>query len=219
MSGLTTYTAQGVLGHITGKTAIFAMRTAYVALFSAAGADDGTGFTEISGGAYSRVATAAADWSAPSSAAPSLIQNANPIVFPVSTANWGTVLAFGLYDAATAGNLLAWDYFGAFAWFPCSVSAASPGVITSPRHNYLNGDTVMFSTEYGGTPPTFSQGSFSGPLIVANSLTDTFTVTNGGLAVNTVTSGDGNVRKVATQAIIANVQATFPANSLSITLA
>jgi hypothetical protein len=219
MSGLTTYTSQGVLGHITGKTAIFALRTAYVALFSAAGADDGTGFTEIAGGAYARVPTAPADWSAPSSAAPSVISNANPIIFPTSTAAWGNVTAFGVYDAATAGNLLAWDFFGAFTWLPCSIVAASPGVFTSPRHAFLNGDTVMYSTEYGGTPPTFSQGNLTGPLIVANSLTDTFTVTNGGVVVNTATSGDGNVRKVATQAIISNVQATFPANALNITLA
>jgi len=219
MTGLTTYTAQGVLNHVTGKTSIFAMRTAYVALFVAAGADDGSGFTEVAGGAYARVATAPTDWSAPSAAAPSVISNAQPIVFPTSTANWGTVMAFGLYDASAAGNLLAWDFFGAFSWVPCSVSAASPAVITSPRHTYLNGDTVMYSTEYGGLPPTFGASNFSGPLIVANSLTDTFTVTNGGLVVNTATSGDGMVRKVATQAIIANVQATFPANALSITLA
>jgi hypothetical protein len=219
MTGLTTYTSQGVLNHLVGKTSIFAMRTAYVALFTVAGADDGTGFTEVAGGAYARVATAPGDWAVPTAAAPSVVTNTNPIVFATSTANWGTVNAFGIYDAASSGNLLAWDYFGAFAWLPCSVSAASPGVITTPRHAYLNGDTVMYSTEYGGTPPTFGQGTFTGPLIVANSLTDTFTVTNGGTVVNTVTSGDGMVRKVATQGIIANVQATFPANALSITLA
>jgi len=219
MSGLTTYTAGGVLGHITGKTAIFPLRAAYIALFSAAGADDGTGFTELSGGGYARVATAPADWSTPSSAAPSVITNNNPIVFPNSTAVWGTIIAFGLYDAATAGNLLAWDYFGNFPWLPATASAASPGVITAPRHSYLNGDTVMWSNEYGGTPPTFLAGSFTGPLLVANSLTDTFTTTNGGIVVNTATSGDGMVRKVASQQIIANVQATFPANALNISLA
>jgi hypothetical protein len=219
MTGLTSYASNGVLNHITGKLAIFAMRQTFVALFSAAGADDGNGFTELSGGAYARVATAPADWAAPTGISPSLIANANPIVFPTSTAAWGTVLAFGIYDALTAGNLLAWDYFGAFPWNPCSVVAASPAVITSPRHTYLNGDTVMYSIEYGGSLPTFGQGSFTGPLIVANALTDTFTVTNGGVTVNTNTSGDGLVRKVASQAIISNVQATFPVSALSITLA
>ena len=109
MSGLTNYTANGVLGHVTGKAAIFPLRTAYVALFSAAGADDGTGFTELAGAAYARVATAPTDWSTPTGS-PALITNVNPIVFPTSTGIWGTIAAFGLYDAASAGNLLAWDY-------------------------------------------------------------------------------------------------------------
>jgi hypothetical protein len=218
MSGLTNYTAQGVLAHITGKTAIFAMRTAYVALFSAAGLDDGTGFTELAGGAYARVATAGTDWSTPAGI-PSLISNVNPIVFPISTAGWGTINSFGIYDALTAGNLLAWDYFGNYPWMPSSIIAAAPAVITQPRHGYLNGDTVYYSTEYGGTPPTYLQGSFTGPLVVAQSLTDTFQVTNAGVVVNTATSGDGSFRKAASQQIIANVQATFPANSLNITLA
>lgn len=219
MTGLTTYFSQGVLGHLVGKTPIFAMKQAFVALFSAVGDDSGNGFTEFSGGGYARVATAAADWGNPSAAAPSVITNVNPIVFPNSTAPWGTILGFGIYDALAAGNLEAWDYFGAYPWLPCSIVAASPAVITSPRHAYLNGDTVVYSTEYGGTPPTYSQGSLTGPLIVGNSLTDTFTVTNAGNVVNTLTSGDGAVRKVAAQPIIANVQTTFPAGSLSITQA
>lgn len=218
MSGLTTYTASAVLTHLAGKTPIFAMKTAYVALFSAAGLDDGTGFTELAGGAYARVATAAADWSTPAGV-PSLISNVNPIVFPTSTAAWGTINSFGIYDALTAGNLLAWDYFGNYPWMPSSIIAAAPAVITQPRHGYLNGDTVYYSVEYGGTPPTFLQGSFTGPMVVAQSLTDTFQVTNAGVVVNTGTSGDGMFRKAAAQAIIANVQATFPANSLNISLA
>jgi hypothetical protein len=219
MTGLTSYMASGVLQHMTGKAAIFAMRPAYVALFTATGLDDGTGFTEVSGGAYARVATAGGDWATPTGVSPSLCQNANPIVFPTSTAGWGTIIGFGIYDALTAGNLMAWDFFGGFSWLPCSISAASPGVITSPRHGMLNGDTVMYSTEYGGTPPTYSAGSLTGPLVVSNSLTDTFTVTNAGNVVNTATSGDGMIRKVASQSIIANVQATFPANALTIALA
>lgn len=219
MTGLTTYTSQAVLGHIVGQTPIFAMKAAYIALFSAGGADDGTGFTELSGGGYARVPTGGSTWTTPTPAAPSVIQNATPIVFPTSTAIWGAITAFGLYDALTAGNLLAWDFFGAYVWNPCTVVASSPAVITSPRHGYLNGDTVYFSTEYGGNPPTYLQGSLSGPLIVANSLPDTFTVTNGGVVVNTATSGDGDIRKASSQQIIANVQATFPANSFTITLA
>jgi hypothetical protein len=46
-------------------------------------------------------------------------------------AGWGTVTSFGLYDAVTAGNLLAWDYLGNFKWIPFSCTLASPGVFTT----------------------------------------------------------------------------------------
>lgn len=219
MTGMTTYFAQGVANHMTGRQAIFPMKQAYVALFSATGADDGTGFTEFAGGGYARAATAAADWGAPSAASPCVIANANPVIFPVSTAAWGTIAGFGIFDDPGAGNLLAWDYFGLYPWQPVTIVAAQPAVLTTPRHGFLNGDTVEYSTEYGGTPPTTSQGALTGPLVVAQALTDTFQVTSGGVVVNTSTSGDGAVRKAAAQPIIANVQVTFGAGQLTINFA
>jgi hypothetical protein len=219
MTGFTDRVAQGILNHVVGKTTIFTLPTAYVALFTAVGTDAGTGFTEPSTGAYARVSTAAGDWNSASGSAPSLITNANAITFPTATANWGNIIAFGLYDAASAGNLLAWDYFGSFNWLPATVSAASPAVLTVKAHGYTGGDLVEWSVEYGGTTPTFSQSNFTGPLTVASPTTDTFTVTNGATAVNTSTTGGGMVRKMTSQAINSGVQASFPASSLSITSA
>ncbi|HWO72743.1 MAG TPA: hypothetical protein VNN21_04225, partial [Dehalococcoidia bacterium] len=34
--------------------------------------------------------------------------NGAAITFPQATANWGTVVAFGIFDASTGGNLIAW---------------------------------------------------------------------------------------------------------------
>jgi hypothetical protein len=219
MTGFTDRVAQGILNHIVGKTTIFTLPTAYVALFTAVGTDAGTGFTEPSTGAYARVSTAAADWNSASGSGPSLITNANPINFPTATANWGSILAFGLYDAATTGNLLAWDYFGSFTWMPATVSAASPGVLTAHAHGFSAADLIQWTVEYGGTTPTFSQSNFTGPLTVVSPSTDTFTVTNGATAVNTSGTGNGMIRKLTPQAINSGVQASFPASSLSITAA
>ena len=219
MTGFTDRTAQAVLAHVVGKTAIFTLPTVYVALFTAVGTDAGTGFTEPSGGAYARVATAAADWNAASGSAPSQISNANPINFPSATANWGNIIGFGLYDASSAGNLLAWDFFGSFAWQPATVSAASPGVITAHAHGFGAADLVEWTSEYGGTLPTFSQSNFTGPLTVVSPTTDTFTVTNGATAVNTSGTGNGMVRKMVSQPINTGTAASFPAASLSITAA
>jgi hypothetical protein len=219
MTGFTDRTAQAFLNHLVGKTAVFTLPTVYVGLFIAIGTDAGSGFTEPSGGAYARVATAAADWNSATGSAPSSISNANPINFPTATANWGSVIAFGLYDASSGGNLLAWDFFGAFNWLPATVSAASPAVITSKAHGFTAGDLVEWTVEYGGTNPTFSQSNFTGPLTVVSPTADTFTVTNGATTVNCSATGSGSVRKMTSQAINSGVQASFPASSLSITAA
>lgn len=86
-----------------GKTA-WTMPTAYVGLFTAAPSDSGGG-TEVTGGSYARKSTAGADWNAASGGSTS---NANAITFVTATASWGTVTHFGIFDAATAGNLLRW---------------------------------------------------------------------------------------------------------------
>ena len=219
MTGFTDRVAQAILNHVVGKTTIFTLPTAYVALFTATGTDAGSGFSEPSGGAYARVATAAGDWNSATGSGPSLITNANPVNFPTATANWGNIIAFGIYDASTAGNLLLWDYFGAFNWLPATVSAASPAVLTAKAHGFTAGDLVEWSNEYGGTLPTFSQSNFTGPLTVVSPATDTFTVTNGGTAVNTSATGNGMLRKMTVQGINSGVQASFPAGSLTVTAA
>jgi len=212
MTGFTDRTAQAFLNFITGKAAIFALPTAYVGLFTAVGTDAGAGFTEVSGTAYARVATAAATWNTASGSAPSQISNAAAIAFPQAGAAWGTIIAFGLFDALTAGNLLLWDYLGNFAWQPASVSAASPAVFTQHAHGYANGNSVVFSTEFGGVAP--AGGTFTGLLTVAGATTDTYNV-----GVNSTATGNGDVRRVASQAIINNNTATFAAGTLLITSA
>lgn len=219
MTGFTDRTSQGILAHIVGKTSLFTLPTVFVALFTAVGSDAGTGFTEVSGGSYARVATAAGDWGSASGSAPSQISNASTLSFPTSTGSWGSIIAFGLYDASTSGNLLCWDYFGNYGWLPATVSAASAAVITAKAHGYIAGDLVIWSIEYGGVNPTFSQSNFTGPLTVASPTTDTFTTTNGATAVNTSATGNGMVRKLAAQTIGSGASAAFPPGSLIITSA
>ncbi len=81
-------------------------RPIYVALFTAAPSDSGGG-TEVSGGSYARVAHQPLDanWSAPDSTG-GLTDNVTAITFPAPTANWGVVVAFGIFDRLTGGNLL-----------------------------------------------------------------------------------------------------------------
>ncbi len=203
MTGYTDFWGRKILDQSTGKTSIGAAAATYVGLFTAVGTDAGSGFTEVSGGSYTRVTTAGSDWNAASGSAPCSVSNSATLTFPTATASWGTVIAFGIFDAVTTGNLLWWDYLGNNLWLPFTCTLASPGVLTAPAHGYSNGDSVVVNTEYGGTLPT-TGGSWTGLLTVAGASTDTFTA-----GVNTTSTGNGEVRKVSSQVVSSGVQVSF----------
>lgn len=87
--------------------------TLYVALFTTAPALDGTGGTEVStsGTAYARVLAGPTDgigadcWTGPSGSNQEY-SNVTELTFAVPTANWGTIVAAGIYDASSSGNLM-----------------------------------------------------------------------------------------------------------------
>ena len=94
------YLETKVLDHVFAGTAYTAPSTLYVALFTAAPSDSGGG-TEVSGGAYARQTIAFTTSGETTS-------NNAAIEFPTATANYGTVTHVGVYDASSAGNLMAW---------------------------------------------------------------------------------------------------------------
>ena len=91
-----------LLDHVFGNGS-YTPPTIYVALSTANPLDDGSGLAEPSGNGYSRVQTAAPDWSTASSGS---IDNAASIEFSEATGSWGTVTHFALMDAASGGNML-----------------------------------------------------------------------------------------------------------------
>jgi hypothetical protein len=216
MVGLTDRSARGLLDHVTGKTSIFAKVTPmFLGLFTTVGLDDGTGFIEISGNGYTRVSTAAADWNAAAGTGPSSVTNANPMSFPQSTGPWNTsapIIAAGLFDALTLGNLLIWDYLGSGLWKPFSASLASPSIITAPAHGFSAADQLVMSAEGGGTLPT--GGTFTGLLTVAAApATDSFNV-----GVNATASGSGLLRKVVPLVVgSANITPAFAPGQITLT--
>ena len=216
MAGMTNRLADGVIDFTVGKTALFVLPTAYLGLFTAVGTDAGTGFTEVSGGSYARVATAGTDWNAASGTGPSSNSNANALTFPTATAPWGTILAVGIFDSLSGGNLNAWDYLGFFRWMPCTVSSASPGIITCPAHGLSVGNNLVFSTELGGTGPTFSQSNFTGLLLAAHASVDTLDVTNGGIQVNTSSTGNGLIRQVTPLVVGSGATPAFSSGTFSL---
>jgi hypothetical protein len=78
-----------------------------IALFTVApNKETGAGGTEVTGGTYNRIDTPPLDanWDAVTSGGDTA--NTSVITFDTPTANWGTIVAFGIYDALTAGNLM-----------------------------------------------------------------------------------------------------------------
>ncbi len=122
--GKSTYLNDAVLNWLRGTAFPAVPGTVHFALFTADPTDTGTG-AQVAGGAYARVAisAAAASFSAPAAdgSGGRQISNAVEITFPTPTANWGTVTHFGVFSAATGGNLL------------------RHGALTTSR-NILNGD-------------------------------------------------------------------------------
>jgi hypothetical protein len=86
-------------GENTMLTLFKESKTHYLALFTVAPSESGGG-TEVTGGAYARQAVT---FGAPASGS---MSNSAVIEFPTATANWGTAKAWGLFDAATSGNLI-----------------------------------------------------------------------------------------------------------------
>lgn len=102
---LTNFAEAELLDHILGKGS-YTAPTPYLALFTVAPTDAGGG-TEVSGGSYARVAIAS-NLAAATGTAPTLVTNSSQIAFATASASWGTVVAFGVMDALTVGNMLWW---------------------------------------------------------------------------------------------------------------
>lgn len=100
-NSFSTYAANLVINALFRATNLTAPVTVYVALYTVA-PTDAAGGTEVSGGSYARQPIA---FGAPSGS-PSVSTNSGTITFPTATANWGTIVAVGIFDAVSAGNLL-----------------------------------------------------------------------------------------------------------------
>ena len=123
MSAFSDYLENKVLDHIFGGGDYTRPGTLYFALYTAAPTDSGGG-TEVSGGSYARKAVTNNGTNFPSASGGQQTNGAE-IAFPTATASWGEVVAWGILDASTGGNLLA------------------HGALTTAR-DIQNGDTPKF---------------------------------------------------------------------------
>lgn len=109
MGALTNYTEDELVKHLFRTGSMTKPAALYVGLFTAMPGEAGGG-TEVTGGSYARVAVAPGDanWAA-TVGGNGTTSNVSAVTFPAPTADWGAggqVVGWGIFDAASAGNLL-----------------------------------------------------------------------------------------------------------------
>lgn len=102
MAGFTNYSENLVLNWIFTTNSATRPTAWYVALYTVAPGESGGG-TECSGTSYARQSVAfSVTGTAPTTAA-----NSAAVEFPTAGGSWGTIVAAGIFDASSSGNLLA----------------------------------------------------------------------------------------------------------------
>jgi hypothetical protein len=101
MTAISDYYENKIIDHMLRGQAFTPPSTIYLALYTVAPSDSGGG-TEVSGGGYQRQPITL------SPASGGATSNSADIVFPTATSSWGTIVAVGIFDAQTGGNLLMW---------------------------------------------------------------------------------------------------------------
>lgn len=106
MSALSDYAENKVLDVLGANATFTAPSNVYLGLSTGSLGDDNSG-TELSGNNYSRVSVSFG------AAASGTMSNDAAIEFAAATGSWGSVSHWGLYDAASSGNLLVHGSFSA----------------------------------------------------------------------------------------------------------
>ena len=105
---ITNYTSNKILDYNFGSTSYTVPATIYIGLSTTALSFAGAGYTEPSGGNYSRVAVTNNKVNF-SIAANGTLNNQTQIIFPESSAAWGTITYVFISDSPTGGNVLYYE--------------------------------------------------------------------------------------------------------------
>jgi hypothetical protein len=174
MTQASDYLEQKLRDHIFRGIAYTPPTTLYLSLHTANPTDTGSG-AEVSGGSYARksVANSSSEWSSDGTG---LTSNVNTQTFPTATGSWGTLTHFGVWDAASSGNLLIYGALNSSAVIGSGqVFSFNPGEVditfASMTSNYLADKVRDF---------LFRGGSFAAPATLYLALYTTATTAAGG---------------------------------------
>lgn len=140
MSALSNYFEDKLNDHVLVNTAFSKPATVYLSLHTANPGE--TGGSEVSGGSYARVSITNNNTNfpvCPSTGTPTK-SNGQPFTFPTSSAVWGTVTHWALYDESSSGNMLAYGSFATPRYVASGKTLKVPtGGMTITLSNYSAG--------------------------------------------------------------------------------
>jgi hypothetical protein len=215
----TTYTSDKIL-NLYRATTFTAPATVYAGLLTAVTDAEAGTVTETTYGGYARQAIA---FAAPGANLGGRQTLASAITFPAkSDAGSVTIVAVGIYDAVTAGNLL--DVIMLFDGSPLAAmvntSDVAGNTIQSPAHVLTTNDQIRFEQFPGDTPVPAGISENTTYFVIATGLTaDVFEIstTQGGGALDITAAGRALVHKVVAVIVNQNDAPTFAANKLALT--
>lgn len=215
----TTYMSDKILNLYRGTT-FTAPAAVYAGLLTAvAGAEAGS-VTETTYGAYARQAIT---FGAPGAGTPGRKTDAGVLTYPAkSDAGSVTIIAMGVFDALTVGNLM--DVIMLFDGLPlaCIVNTAdlAGNTIQSPTHGLTTNDQVRFEQFPGDPVLPAGLSEDTTYFVIATGLTaDVFEVsaTQGGAAIDITAVGRALVHRVVPVIVNQNDAPTFAAAKLGLT--
>lgn len=214
----TTFTSDKILNLYRGTT-FTAPAAVYAGLLTAVTDAEAGTVTETTYGSYARQAIT---FGAPGANLGGRQSLASAITFPAkSDAGSVTIIAVGIYDAVSAGNLL--DVIMLFDGSPLAsmvlASDLAGNTIQSPVHLLTTNDQVRFEVFPGDTPIPTGLSENTTYFVIATGLTaDVYEVsaTQGGAAVDITAAGRMLVHKVVSVIVNQNDAPTFAANKLAL---
>lgn len=173
----------------------FPSANVYVALFTADPGETGAS-NEVTGGSYARQQ---ADFAAAASGTTSNSANIDFTSMPTTT-----VVAFGIFDAVSAGNCF-WTGWLSTVGRVGVVDAAgiTSNDIISPAHGFVADDRVVLEAIEGETTPTGITAGTLYYVLSAGLTTDTFNISSssGGAEVDISAKGVGMFRLVTVKSV------------------
>lgn len=207
----TNTTENNILNHMLRNTAWTSPGTSvYVGLITAVTSGEAGTVTEATGGSYARVQVQGTGaWNAP---AGSGTDNVSVITFPTATASWGEILAAGIWDASTSGNLMMWGWLTTARY---AFTAADTGdLFTGYSTGLANTDRVVLQAVDDSTLPTGVSADTVYYVVGLSGNTWQLSLTSGGAAITLTANGAGKIMKLNPRTVATSDVFTFPAGNL-----